>query len=407
MKQITDFLVGLRSLVASIVVITVSIALITILYRQLSSSAIIVEPIRVPDELAKSGYTSEILAQRLMDNMFAIQQQAATKKEGAQVTPEWQRFDMEVPGSGITIGTIGNVLRESLGIQEQKITGEVISSNSGLQLRLRLLGTRQFSDSVSQESDEVETLLKASAEQAVQLIEPFMYASYLYANGQTDELNKALDYCQVHCSDEDNKWAHNLRGVLQADKKNWDGAIKGYQSALEVDPRFAIAYHNWALALLEKDQPTMAYEKLLKAERLDSEITSKAEKALLRVAIGQQMHKESKPAEEEIEQYRLALKLNPDETTAYMYWGNALSGGSPPDYKTAVEKFAMAQDRAKIQYPDGGAVVAQNYALWGQALEKMKDYEGAISKNQLALKTDPQGYEYLSRINEALRNKLP
>ena len=119
------------------------------------------------------------------------------------------------------------------------------------------------------------------------------------------------------------------------------------------------------------------------------------------------MHKESKPAEEEIEQYRLALKLNPDETTAYMYWGNALSGGSPPDYKTAVEKFAMAQDRAKIQYPDGGAVVAQNYALWGQALEKMKDYEGAISKNQLALKTDPQGYEYLSRINEALRNKLP
>lgn len=407
MKQITDFLVGLRSLVASIVVITISIALITILYRQLSSSAIIVEPIRVPDKLVKSGYTPEIMAQRLMDGMFAIQRQATTKKEGASVTPEWQRFDMEVPGSGITIGTIGNVLRESMGIQEQKITGEVISLDSGLQLRLRLLGTRQFGDSVSQEPGGVETLLKASAEKAVQLIEPFMYASYLYANGQTDEVNEALDYCQAHCSDEDRKWALNLRGVLQADKKNWDAAIEGYQSALEVDPRFAIAYHNWAMALIKKNQPTMAYEKLLKAERLDSEITSKEEKALLRVAIGQQMHKESKPTEEEIEQYRLALKLNPNETTAYMYWGNALSGGSSPDYKTAVEKFAMAQDKSKIQYPDGGAVVAQNYALWGQALEKMKDYEGAISKNQSALEAYPQGYAYLSRKNDELKKKLP
>jgi tetratricopeptide (TPR) repeat protein len=407
MKQITDFLVGLRSLLASIVVITVSIALITILYRQLSSSAIIVEPIRVPDALAKTGYTSEILAQRLMDNMFEKQQQATTKKEGASVTPEWQRFDMEVPGSGITIGTIGNVLRESIGIQEKKITGEVISSNSSLQLRLRLLGTRQFSDSVRQETEGVEALLKASAEQAVKLIEPFMYASYLYANGQTDEVNKALDYCQAHCSDEDKKWALNLRGVLQADKKNWDRAIEGYQSALEVDPRFAIAYHNWAMALIKKNQPTMAYEKLLKAERLDPDITSKNEKALLSIAIGQQMHKESKPVEDEIEQYRLALKLNPNESKAYMHWGKALSGGSEPDYESAIEKIEMALDKAKTQYPDDGAVVAANYALWGQVLEKMEDYEGAISKNQLALKADPQGYEYLSKINEALEKKLP
>lgn len=407
MKQITDFLVGLRSLVASIVVIAVSIALITILYRQLNSSAIIVEPIRVPDALVKSGYTPEITAQRLMDSMFAIQRQASTQKEGAPVAPEWERFDMEVPGSGITIGTLGNVLRESMGIREQKITGEVISSDSGLQLRLRLLGTMQFSDSVSHEPHKVDTLLKASAEQAVQLIEPFMYASYLYSTDQTDELKEALDYCHAHCSAEDRKWALNLGGVLLADKGDWDGAIEGYKRVLEVDPHFAIAYHNWAMALVKKRQHTMAYEKLLEAERLDPEVTNVEEKASLMVAIGRQMHKDEKPIEQEIEQYRLALELNPNETKAYIYWGNALSVGDRPDYEVAVEKFAMALERSKVQYPDGGAVVAEIYALWGRVLEKMKDYESAISKNKSAMEAYPQGYAHLSRKNNELEKKLP
>ena len=417
MKQITDFLVGLRSLAASIVVITVSIALITILYRQLSSSAIIVEPIRVPGALEKSGYTPEITAQRLMDSMFLIQQQASTQKEGAPVAPEWQRFDMEVPGSGITIGTLGNVLRESMGIREQKITGEIISSDSGLQLRLRLLGTMQFKDSDSHEPHEVDTLLKASAEQAVQLIDPFMYASYLYAHGKTNELTKALAYCFDHCSDENKAWAHNLSGVQLAINKDWDGAIEAYKRALELKEGFAIAYHNWGNALREQGKYTMASKKFQRAGKLDSDLYRKEDQAKIMVAIGVQMHKHAKQIEKEedreklkekeIEQYRLALKLNPNEAKAYLFWGKALMGGTNPNYKSSTEKFAKAVEKTRIQKPDDVEALAEIFSLWGNVLVKLEEYKDAICKYQSALQANKKDFGFLEKKIVKIKKKIP
>lgn len=407
MKRITDFLVGLRSLVSSIVVITVSIALIAILFRQLTSTAIIVEPIRVPDALAKSGYTSEITAQRLMDSMFAIKRKATTQKEGAQVAPKWQRFNMEVPGSGITIGTLGNVLRESIGIIERKITGEIISSDSGLNLRLRLSGPGQLSESVSQDSDEIEALLKASAEQAVQLMEPFMYASYLYASGKTSELTKALDNCLAHCSVEDRTWAHNLSGVQLADNRDWDGAIKAYKKALDLEPGFAIAYHNWGNALWEQSKYTMASTKFQQAAKLDPDLDRKEDQAKIMVAIGVQMHKDEKPVEKEIEQYRLALELNPNEAKAYLFWGIALKGGTNPNYKSAAEKFAKAVEKTKIQKPDDGEALAEIFSLWGNVLVKLEEYKDAICKYQSALLANEKDFGFLEKKIVKIKKKIP
>ena len=71
-----------------------------------------INPIPIPPELAEHGYTPEIIARRLSDEMLLIRNQAKiNKKPGVTKTVEEEpryeppsvmpRFDIKVPGSGI------------------------------------------------------------------------------------------------------------------------------------------------------------------------------------------------------------------------------------------------------------------------------------------------------------------
>jgi tetratricopeptide (TPR) repeat protein len=395
MQRIIDFLSSLRSLVSDLVVTILAVTLVVVLIRQLTSSTVVVEPLQVPPDLVDTGYTPEVATQRLMDGMFDIQRTATTQQARKLVAPEWQRFDMEVPGSGVTLGTVGRALRESLGIREKKISGDIVSSQTGLHLRLRYWGDTQFRWAQVSDQQDVDALIAASAERAVQLMAPFMFASYLHATGQSEALVQALEYCLQYGEAEDFKWVYNLRGVIQADQEDWKGAITWYAQALEIDPEFAIAQHNWANALYELRQYELALEKLLLAVRLDPGLDDAKKEAGFRVQAGRAYGGDPQQRQQEIAMYRLALQRNPQETLALLSWGIALMQPPEPDLEAAADKFAAVinQDQANIMA----------YLKWGEVLEKLGDNRAAISKYQAVLALNAEDYQWLPEQIEQLQ----
>lgn len=399
-KKITDVLAQVRSLVSSLAVTTVIFALVIILVRQLSNNAIIVEPIKVPSSLAALGFTPEVTAKWVLEDMLEIQRKATTRKEGQLIAPEWERFDMEVPGSGITLSALGRAMRESLGIHEKKISGEAVKTEKGYQLRLRLSGGARFiQEPILTSKSNVDAMIHAAAEHAVQLIEPFMFASYLHASGRTEDLKDAIRYCLENGADEDRKWVYNLRGIMLAEQSKFEEAVKSYSDALKQDNRFALTYYNMANALYKLEKYELSLDNFLKAVSLDSGLHDAPMESALRFNVGFIYGKDpARTLEDEIEMYRLALKSNPEETQALMFWGIALMREPNPDFEAAAEKFAVLTNKDNKN--------AQAYAKWGEALEGLADYSKAIEKYQAAIEADPSGYKFLKTEIDRLQKRL-
>ena len=386
-KKITDILAQVRSFVSNLAVIIVIFTLVIIFFRQLGNDAIFIEPVRVPYSLAARGYTPEVTALWILEDMLEIQRKATTRKEGQSIAPEWERFDMEVPGSGITLSALGRALRESLGINEKKISGEVVASTKeGYQLRLRLSGARFRNEPVLSSKQNVDTMIHVAAEQAVQLIAPFMYASYLHASGRTEELEDAIQYCLQNGADEDKKWAYNLRGIMRAEQSKFKEAVESYTNALKQNNHFALAYHNMANVQYKLKKYDPALDNFLMAVSLDPGLHDASMESALRFHVGFSYGNDpARTLDDEIEMYRLSLKSNPEQTQSLMFWGIALMREPSPDYQAAASKFAELTDRDNKN--------AQAYVKWGKALEGLADYEKAIEKYRAAIEADPEGYE--------------
>ena len=389
----------LRSLVANLAIAIVALALIIILFRQLSSDAVYVEPIEVPATLAALGYTPEVTAGWILDDMLKIQSKALTRKHGQYLAPEWERFDIEVPGSGITLSTLGLAIRQSLGLRERKVSGELVATETGYQLRIRFSGGARFQQPpVFGSKQDVDTMIHSAAEQAVQLIAPFMFASYLHASNRLEELEEAIRFSLENGPAEDRKWAYNLRGIMLAEQNKLDEAVESYANALQEDKRFALAYHNMANALYEQGKYDLALKNLLLAVSWDSSLHDGSKEARFRFSLGKHYGRDPERRDDEIEMYRLARKSDPEEIQALMYWGIALMKEPDPDFEAASKKFA------EYTLKDNSA--PEVYVKWGQALEGMREYQKAIEKYEAAMDIDPEGYGYLEHKIDLLRSPV-
>ena len=407
LQKVIDVLAQVRSLVSSLAVTIVIVALVLILFRQLGNDAIFVEPIKVPASLVKLGYTPEVTARWVLEDMLEIQRQTTTRKKGKAIAPEWERFDMEVPGSGISMSTLGRVLRESLGIREKKISGEVVGTEADYKLRLRLSdGSRNRQQPELGSKKDVDAMIHAAAENAVQLVAPFMFASYLYASNRSGELDAAIQYSLQHGDEADRKWAHNLRGIMLYEQGDYRGAIESYNDAIKQDKSFALAYHNIANAQVQLSKHKLALDNLLLAVKLDPGLRDASKEADLRIHVGIQYGRESAPLIDQIEMYRHALEINPEATQALWYWGRALMQGPDPDLEAAAEKFAALTEGDNTKAT--ASEKAPAYLKWAEILKRQQKYAAAIEKYQAAIEEDAKGYKNTAQPEiDKLKHHLP
>ena len=124
LESTTKFLTQTRSMVVSAAVLATVVALATIVVRQLSNDAVVVQPIAVPASLVDEGFTPEVASQWIVDRMLTIQSEAKTRKARRDLLPDASRLDFEMPGSGVSVKAMGTIIRRSLGISEATLSGE-------------------------------------------------------------------------------------------------------------------------------------------------------------------------------------------------------------------------------------------------------------------------------------------
>lgn len=190
-----------RSLAFSTVVLLVLGVVGWSLAQELIRDPVIIEPLAVPESLAKAGWTGEVLARQIRDGIRDI-------NEAAEASPalapaylfDWEQLDFALPGGLVSIRTLVTVVRGVLRRPVRRVTGELV----------------QLDD---------------------------------------DRERQALR------RDPDLANAYNGWGNALVDLKRPEEAIGKFQEALLCDPDYADAYYGWGNALLDLWRPDEAAAK--------------------------------------------------------------------------------------------------------------------------------------------------
>ncbi len=356
--------------VNSIVGFALIIGVATVVREGFRDSALI-DPIQVPDSLAEEGYWPEVITQRLMDEVLKIRREAASRREGREIQPEWRQLDIELPGTGISLASLVRIVKRFFGSSESRVAGEIVVDGDQYELRLRFLGHGVHAEIPSRSKADLDDLLHLGAREMMKISDPYILANYL-ADIDPEAALKAIVLSLENDLEDDEPWAYTLWGWLLTSEGRHDEAIEKYRAALELKGDFILAASNWGLTLARKGEYDMAIEQYRRTLRWDSNFHA----ALNNWGVALMEKGEPDAA---IEKFREALKIDPRFVRAHNNWGAALAGLGRHD--DALEIYATALD-----IDPWNAVSHRN---WGDALLAKKDFPGAVEKYRRAVELDP------------------
>ncbi len=372
-KAILETIPKITKILAIFLFITL-LSLVT--YREINKDAVIIEPFEVPKMLATQGYTGQVIANKFIDQINYIRDHAATTMQSLQFSAAWMETPpkIQVPQGGEFLESILTNIKNYFGDDTTRIIGEVVLHNDHLHVTTRVSGepAKTFSGPL----DELDDVLRQSAEHIYQYADPYILASYLYDVDKKRSI-EIIPHILRRPPPEDDAWAYNLWGLILFDQKEFAGAIAKYQKALSIKINgvgaHVHAYYNWGLALKAQKKYAEAIAKYRKAVDLDPSHVQAYN------SWGRALEEQGDYAGA-IDKYRAAIEVDPKNDNAYLDWATALLVKG--DYAGAIAKYQQVIDLN----PDA----VRAYDNWGLALKEQGDFAGAIDKYRTAVAVNPQ-----------------
>ena len=252
LKSFSDHLGLWRKIIVDALILGTILLVAGIMVRDAIRNSVIIPEISVPQELETAGYSGRVVTSRLVDIWNQVSQNSQTTKERVGIGLDWERVDLEIPSSGISLSDATGFVLDAMGFGQRQVSGEIVQGDEGLQLDLRLTGNGVAIETVLVTSKEgIEGLLDAGGLAVVQLIDPYVLVSYavgVYAElcGLAEDCSTlpadpevararsyAMDmaqYCleRVDCS---NARVANTRGRLAMLEGHDDIALENYEKA--------------------------------------------------------------------------------------------------------------------------------------------------------------------------------
>ena len=241
----------------SLLVLGFVIALVFAFLREVRNDTVFLEPIEVPEDLARKGFHSSVVAAHLLDEAVAIQQRGSGWRRRRPLENVASVADMQAPGGYLSIRAIVKSARAMLGRPATRISGDITRTGDGHMLRLRLQGrVVEPVGGPHTPATEIDQLIHDGAQDLLQAVDPFALASFFFNGPEagTDAPNTMrLVQAVLRAGHvEDRAWALSLWASVLLGQGREDEAMETYRSALDADQRIGSqhALENLAKAMV-------------------------------------------------------------------------------------------------------------------------------------------------------------
>ena len=121
---IEEFSKMLRTMFINIGFFAATLLLIPSVAGQFTRTAIVIDPIAVPEAMVTQGLTPEVVANRVWDGLHEFAATASANRETIAAIPDSQLIEFSLPDAGISIDSIFAQIRQFFQIYETRIGGE-------------------------------------------------------------------------------------------------------------------------------------------------------------------------------------------------------------------------------------------------------------------------------------------
>lgn len=348
-------------------------------FHAVTSSNVVVEPIKVPPPFEERGFTSEITTARLLDEIISIERKQSSAKDRVSVLSKDQASNLEKLQSlsvgGIDTKTIQSSIQDALGIQQQRITGEITYKKNGddisYHVRLRKLpGNEVLLDLKT--SGEPQAVLQKTALAMIEVIDPHIAASIYWRNRDEENALRLIDVVLNNDTKDDDKYSLNLRGYINITNKRLDAAKADFEAIMALDPKFAPAHGMASWIYLEKkdfDQSLSEAEKAI--EFSPAKWWGYFAKA--------RVLRDMKRTEDAAVFFKKTIELNPDAAGPYIQAG-VFFGAQETKQATAISIMR----KGLLSFPDNTLL----HSSIGDVLVKQGERDMAYREYRKALEID-------------------
>ncbi len=194
---------------------------------------LVVDAFSVPPEMAQTGLTGAVVANRLIDRYGRLQSASFSIVQGG----ESYRRDgadevrVEIPDTGISLGELQRYLRDWLG-RGVHVSGEVVRAAKGYSLTVR------YGDQpgITLQGDDLDTLMGQGAEHLLAAALPYRYAEYLVRHKRFGEAQALLPSLAASGTVIDRARAYSVWSALYFYAGDMWSARRKAQEGQHVDP---------------------------------------------------------------------------------------------------------------------------------------------------------------------------
>jgi tetratricopeptide (TPR) repeat protein len=153
-------------------------------FKEWRRDPLVIEPLDMPKDLQDLGLSGVVMSQLLSDHVFELQRSSRFDDDLSDLIfvelPKMQ-LDLQLPGMAWSLRALVRYLKQAVGKQERRLIGEVVRKRTVYSIRLRLTSGRASDvPTTFHNMSDLDGALKAAAEVAITLINPFEAASINY-----------------------------------------------------------------------------------------------------------------------------------------------------------------------------------------------------------------------------------
>jgi tetratricopeptide (TPR) repeat protein len=306
LARFAEFFNVLRVLFSTLLIFALLLVLVISFWKEYDKAeAVVINPINMPAKLEEKGFTSDVIAHKIADQINFIKKTAGTTKQDEHYRLPDKGPDIEVPQANISVNSFVKYIGGLVDHEKRMVGGDVvmldgervrltvrISLDDGILYPERhknhmILGRHEFwkdfqsdriifVESYEGELKDLDNLAYEAAKKILHYNDPYVLSAFLYENDKQACLQE-LEYCLSQEPKNDDPWAYVLRGNVLDEMQDYSGAVAMYRQAIAEQRKltdsenssktvfslgynnsedssntvFSLAYNNWA-SLLEE-----------------------------------------------------------------------------------------------------------------------------------------------------------
>lgn len=273
-EQITQAFDLIKSGAIALASVATVVLFMTLFYSAFTWHNTILEPIQVPEALSSSGYTSEVVTKRVLDEITKINinsDKHNKKLNVKQPGDELAKLDSIPLAGSLDVRALKTFIQDLFGVTHEKMTGEITAIKEDGKLyygvKVRLMPQDKILVDLN-ESVPINQLIHMTALNIVQAQDPAVAATYLRTHNE--DKTALMMVAKVLDDDDLSEHAYVLtaRAHIYLKQQKFILAQESLTSALRLDPKFASAIDLQIRLLLYQKKFQLAFEWAQKEELL-------------------------------------------------------------------------------------------------------------------------------------------